>query len=184
MFDPFRWTALLTLGLTVLTGSAPLTAGSQPELRQPATAPQTLRQQPPAKSEPRKAQPPSKADSRFEKTPMPLEWQVEQLRTMVQQLASRVGQLEAQLQPGQNPVNALYERLSRLESVIQVNPAGVTLSSNGPLTLSAGAALNVNSSTIHLNAGVTRASGVLRSEKLITETVVSSTYTPGAGNVW
>jgi len=176
-----RLLALLVAGLAVLTLSAALPAAEQPTLRT-ATAPQPIR--PSADERTVKTQAPSgKTDGQFDRTPMPLDWQVEQLRKLVQQLSTRVAQLEAAQQPGQSPVNAIHERLGRLESALQITPGGLILASPGALTLTA-SAITLNSGTVTLNAGTTQASGVLRSDTLITNSVVASQYTPGAGNVW
>ena len=37
---------------------------------------------------------------------------------------------------------------------------------------------------VTVNSGLSKFSGVVQCDVLITNTVVSSTYTPGAGNIW
>jgi hypothetical protein len=47
-----------------------------------------------------------------------------------------------------------------------------------------GDTVEINASSIVLNAAQTRVNGLLQSDTLVTDTVIASTYTPGAGNVW
>ena len=47
-----------------------------------------------------------------------------------------------------------------------------------------GATTTVTGSAIHLAAPMTQADGVLRVDTLVADSVVASSYTPGAGNVW
>ena len=54
--------------------------------------------------------------------------------------------------------------------------------SSGTLKLNA-AQVEINGGLVTLNAGLARASGVLQSDTLVTNSVVASSYTPGAGNV-
>jgi hypothetical protein len=78
----------------------------------------------------------------------------------------------------------LERRLAAMEGVLQVTPGGsVTLSSVANLTIEA-TTVRVNASTVTLDSGMTSASGVLRSETLITDSVIAASYSPGAGNLW
>jgi hypothetical protein len=47
-----------------------------------------------------------------------------------------------------------------------------------------GDTVEINASSIVLNAASTRVNGLLQSDTLVTDTVIASTYTPGAGNIW
>jgi hypothetical protein len=44
--------------------------------------------------------------------------------------------------------------------------------------------VNVNSGVVTVNAGMSKFSGVVQCDTLITNSVVSNSYTPGAGNIW
>jgi phage baseplate assembly protein gpV len=58
-----------------------------------------------------------------------------------------------------------------------VTTAGTTsIASGGPLTLSA--------PTVAINAALAQVAGVIQCNALITQSVVSTTYTPGVGNIW
>jgi hypothetical protein len=53
----------------------------------------------------------------------------------------------------------------------------------GPIT-SDGGTTTINGGAIVLNAGMTSTGGVIRASTIIADSVVASSYTPGAGNVW
>lgn len=59
--------------------------------------------------------------------------------------------------------------------------ANITI--GGAANITAGAALNLNCAALNVNAGIANFSGVVRSATLITNAVVSTTYTPGLGNL-
>jgi uncharacterized protein involved in type VI secretion and phage assembly len=61
----------------------------------------------------------------------------------------------------------------------------------GGITVTAAAKVTVNASAIELsagmvtvNAGMSKFSGVVQADTVITNSVVSASYTPGAGNIW
>ncbi len=60
---------------------------------------------------------------------------------------------------------------------------GVTVRTSGELTVEA-ATVTVNAGSVTVNAGMSRFSGVVQADTVITNAVVSSSYTPGAGNIW
>ena len=70
------------------------------------------------------------------------------------------------------------------------NGNSVKLESSG-ITVTASATVTVNASTAKISAGMltvdaamAKFSGVVKAETVITNSVVSSSYTPGAGNIW
>jgi len=73
--------------------------------------------------------------------------------------------------------------------VADTNGNSVTLASNG-ITVTCAAKVTVSASTIEISAGmvevdagIARFSGVVQCDTLIANSVVSSSYTPGQGNV-
>jgi uncharacterized protein involved in type VI secretion and phage assembly len=71
------------------------------------------------------------------------------------------------------------------------NGANVVIDSSGNVTITANANCNVNASEVTItasmvtvNAAMSQFSGVVQADTVITNSVVSSAYTPGAGNVW
>jgi hypothetical protein len=61
--------------------------------------------------------------------------------------------------------------------------AGVPTATGGPVT-SDGGATTISGATINLAAPVTQADGIIRADTIIANSVVASSYTPGAGNEW
>jgi hypothetical protein len=51
------------------------------------------------------------------------------------------------------------------------------------LTVNA-ATVEVSAGMVTVNAGMSKFSGVVQCDTLISNSVVSASYTPGAGNVW
>jgi uncharacterized protein involved in type VI secretion and phage assembly len=67
---------------------------------------------------------------------------------------------------------------------IKFEAAGITITSAAKVTISAGAQLAASAGIVTVDSGMSRFSGVVQCSTLITNTVVSSVYTPGAGNIW
>jgi hypothetical protein len=61
--------------------------------------------------------------------------------------------------------------------------AGTEIRSSSKLTLTA-SAIEVMAGAVTVNAGMAMFSGVVTSDAVITNSVVSASYTPGAGNLW
>ncbi|TVQ17818.1 MAG: type IV secretion protein Rhs [Leptolyngbya sp. DLM2.Bin15] len=66
---------------------------------------------------------------------------------------------------------------------ITLDASGITLNSSATVTINA-TLLKVSSSLVTVDAGMSKFSGVVQSDTNITNTTVSATYTPGAGNIW
>lgn len=66
---------------------------------------------------------------------------------------------------------------------IELSPAGITLRSAAKVQVEA-PEVEVNAGTVRVNAAMSQFSGVVRCDTLITNAVVSSSYSPGAGNIW
>lgn len=74
--------------------------------------------------------------------------------------------------------------------IVDSNGNSIKLQTSG-ITVTASAKVTVNASQVELSAGMVTVnaamstfSGVVKCDTLISNTVVSATYTPGAGNVW
>ncbi len=52
------------------------------------------------------------------------------------------------------------------------------------ITLTASGTLEIDASMVTVNSGMSQFSGVVQCSTLITNSVVSASYTPGAGNIW
>jgi uncharacterized protein involved in type VI secretion and phage assembly len=60
---------------------------------------------------------------------------------------------------------------------------GVTIDTSSTCTVSA-SRVSVSASSVQVDSGFSKFSGVVQCDTLIANSVVSSSYTPGAGNVW
>lgn len=68
-------------------------------------------------------------------------------------------------------------------STITLAPQGVKIETSGNIEVN-GSMVKVSAGMVTVDAGLSRFSGVVSCDTLIATTVIASTYTPGAGNVW
>ena len=66
---------------------------------------------------------------------------------------------------------------------IKLETSGITITSSAKVTVNA-SLVEVSASMVTVNSGMSRFSGVVQCDTLISNTVISATYTPGAGNIW
>lgn len=99
-------------------------------------------------------------------------------------LAQRVQTLEQQVRTLEATISTFQNRLSKIEAAVQVDNAGnITITLPGKFKVNA-SIVDISASSIKANAGLSKFSGTVQSDTLITNTVVSKSYTPGAGNIW
>jgi uncharacterized protein involved in type VI secretion and phage assembly len=68
-------------------------------------------------------------------------------------------------------------------SSIQIDSSGITIKTSAQVKVDA-STVEVKSGMVTVNSGMSKFSGVVQCDTLITNTVVATTYTPGAGNIW
>ena len=66
---------------------------------------------------------------------------------------------------------------------VRLDSAGITVTAFAKVTVNAGT-VEVSAGSLTVNAGMSRFSGVVQADTVITNSVVSASYTPGAGNIW
>jgi hypothetical protein len=66
---------------------------------------------------------------------------------------------------------------------VTLDTSGVTVQASGKVTVSA-STVEISAGMVTVNAGMSRFSGVVQADTVITNSVVSASYTPGAGNIW
>jgi len=66
---------------------------------------------------------------------------------------------------------------------MQMDSSGVTINTSSQVTISASQA-QITASMVNVNAAMSVFSGVANADSVITNSVVSASYTPGAGNIW
>lgn len=66
---------------------------------------------------------------------------------------------------------------------IKLEPSGITMNTSGTFSVTA-STVDISASMVNVNAGMSQFSGVVKSDTNITNATVSTSYTPGAGNIW
>ncbi len=66
---------------------------------------------------------------------------------------------------------------------MKLETSGVTITASAKVTVNA-STMEVSAGMVTVNAGMSRFSGVVQCDTLISNSVVSASYTPGAGNIW
>jgi uncharacterized protein involved in type VI secretion and phage assembly len=64
------------------------------------------------------------------------------------------------------------------------NGCKIEINIAGQVTINANATVEVNASAVNLHAPMVMCDGVVQCQTLITNSVISASYTPGAGNIW
>jgi uncharacterized protein involved in type VI secretion and phage assembly len=68
-------------------------------------------------------------------------------------------------------------------NTVRLEASGITVNAAAKVTITAGTA-EISAATLTVNAGMSKFSGVVQADTVITNSVVSASYTPGAGNIW
>jgi uncharacterized protein involved in type VI secretion and phage assembly len=66
---------------------------------------------------------------------------------------------------------------------IKLASSGVTVNASAKVTVTA-SLVEVSASMVTVNAGMSKFSGVVKADTVICNSIVSASYTPGAGNIW
>ena len=66
---------------------------------------------------------------------------------------------------------------------VKLQSSGITVNASIKVTVSA-SFVELSASMVTVNAGMSKFSGVVQADTVITNSVISSSYTPGAGNIW
>ena len=68
-------------------------------------------------------------------------------------------------------------------NTLSLDPQGVSIEAAAKVTVQA-AQVEVSAGQVTVNAGISRFSGVVQCDMLISNSVISTSYSPGAGNIW
>jgi len=68
-------------------------------------------------------------------------------------------------------------------NTVRLEASGITISTSGKVSVTAATA-EISAGTLSVNAGMSTFSGVVKADTVITNSVISAAYTPGAGNIW
>ncbi len=70
-------------------------------------------------------------------------------------------------------------------ATIKIDAAGnIEITANVKVKINAPAGLDVTAAMVTVNAAMSSFSGIVKADTVITNSVVSASYTPGAGNIW
>ena len=68
-------------------------------------------------------------------------------------------------------------------NTVELASAGITVTASAKVTVQA-SQVEISAGMVTVNAGMSKFSGVVQADTVITNSVVSASYTPGAGNIW
>jgi uncharacterized protein involved in type VI secretion and phage assembly len=66
---------------------------------------------------------------------------------------------------------------------LKLQASGITVNAAAKVTVTA-SMVEVSASMVTVNAGMSRFSGVVQADTVICNSIISASYTPGAGNIW
>lgn len=66
---------------------------------------------------------------------------------------------------------------------VEMTASGVSITTSGQVEVQA-SQVSVSAALVNVDAGMSRFSGVVQCDTLISNSVVSASYSPGAGNIW
>ena len=68
-------------------------------------------------------------------------------------------------------------------NAVKLESSGVTVTAAAKVTVS-GSIVEIDAAQIEINAAMAKFSGIVQCDTLIANSVISASYTPGAGNLW
>ena len=68
-------------------------------------------------------------------------------------------------------------------NTVKMESAGITVTASAKVTINA-SMIEVSAGIVKVDAGMSKFSGVVQADTVISNSVVSASYTPGAGNIW
>lgn len=66
---------------------------------------------------------------------------------------------------------------------VKLETSGITVNAAAKVTISA-STVEISAGMVTVNAGMSKFSGVVQADTVISNSVISASYTPGAGNIW
>ena len=66
---------------------------------------------------------------------------------------------------------------------VKLEASGITVNASASVTIN-GSMVKISAGMLTVDAGMSRFSGVVQADTVITNSVISASYTPGAGNIW
>ncbi len=66
---------------------------------------------------------------------------------------------------------------------VKLEASGITVNASAKVTIKA-SLVEISAGTVTVSAGMSRFSGVVQADTVICNSIISASYTPGAGNIW
>jgi len=66
---------------------------------------------------------------------------------------------------------------------VKLESSGITVTASAKVTINA-SQVEISAGMVTVNAGMSKFSGVVQADTVISNSVISASYTPGAGNIW
>jgi uncharacterized protein involved in type VI secretion and phage assembly len=66
---------------------------------------------------------------------------------------------------------------------VKLEPSGITVTAAAKVTVNA-STVEVSATMVTVNAGMSKFSGVVQADTVVCNSIISASYTPGAGNIW
>lgn len=66
---------------------------------------------------------------------------------------------------------------------VKLETTGITVNASAKVTIN-GSMVEISAGSVSVNAGMSIFSGVVKADTVISNSVISASYTPGAGNIW
>lgn len=111
-----------------------------------------------------------------------LTWVVTDNRTDVERLQADVAALQLSLTSAQQQIQQLQDQVNVQGDLLLAQDQDL-LTLSGAIQVTSGK-VTINTSTLEVTAATSKFSGTVDCAKLTTKSVVSDSYTPGAGNIW
>ena len=67
---------------------------------------------------------------------------------------------------------------------VKLETSGITINASAKVTLNAGGPVEISASLVNVNAGMSRFSGVVQADTVISNSLISASQTPCAGSIW
>ena len=67
---------------------------------------------------------------------------------------------------------------------VKLETSGITINASAKVTLNAGGPVEISASLVNVNAGMSRFSGVVQADTVISNSLVTASQTPCAGSIW
>ena len=68
-------------------------------------------------------------------------------------------------------------------NAVKLETSGITVNASAKVTVQA-SLVEVSASMVTVDAGMSKFSGVVKADTVICNSIISASYTPGAGNIW